>query len=624
MQQFTPQRLGRPLLALFAGALLYGQAGWPQASRVVQDGLMLDGVPAADAGLAARVQRWQQSRPTRLMGWMADGSLLVASRVADDEQLQRVAAPLRGPEQLSFFAGGVQAATAQAFTNDALAVIKTDGSGAPLLYLLDVAARHERLLLGAADRATTPLWSHDGKRLAFGSRMRNGLTTDLYLIDVQGGAAQLLASGGEWRALDWSLNDRYLLARQRDAGGNDRLQRIELPTLSVLSLAAPTAPLSARRGRKRAPEPPPPVHIRDARFTPDGSNIIALSDEGGGAFRLLQRAINSGESQPLSLPMSHDIAHFSLSADARFLAYDYSERGQSRLTLLDRRASAERIVAGLPRGAISDLQFDRTGARLAINLEHASAPADVYVFDTASGATSRWTQSEIGPINIGTLSVPVPFRFRTVDGTDIGAVEPNALLYRPVGAGARAPGGPVLILLPPVGSQAFAGFDAQLQMLVNELGLAVITPSLHGTDERVARDAAVRDVGALLAWIGTQPGLDRSRVATAEVALAALTLYSERLQRGIIIDGAPDADDMQQLQRPVLIARGFQQPHLGASQADMLLWRARALRNEAWLISAMPNASSAQQAGQRSGLSRLVAQFLLPLTSARTAVAASH
>jgi hypothetical protein len=625
MQQFTPRTHWRYLLASLTAALLCAAAAWPQTPRIIQAGLILDGVPASDADLAQRVQRWQQSRPTRLLDWLADGSLLVTSRVGDDEQLLRVVAPLQSPEQLSFFAGRVQMATAQAFTSDTLALIKSDAAGAPQLYLLDVPARRERLLLGAPDGANAPLWSHDGKRLAYGARLRNGQSSDLYVMDVLGGAAQLLASGGEWRALDWSLNDRYLLAMQRDANGDEQLQRIELATTNVQSLAPPPPATTAHRGRKRAPEAPRTVHIRDARFTPDGGSVIVLGADGAGSYRLLQQLISSGETQQLSLPMNHDVEHFSLSADARYVAYDYSDRGQSRLTLLDRRAGAEKIVAGLPRGAISALRFDRAGTRLAIGLEHAAAPSDAYVLDAATGSATRWTQSELGPINVGLLSVPVPFRFRTVDATGLGADEPNALIYRPLGAAAHRHPCPVLILLPAAGSRAIAGFDAELQMLVNELGLTVLTPSLHGSDGRVSREAAVRDVGALLAWIGLQADLDRNQVAivgsgaSSEVALAALTLYSERLQRGVIIDGTPDAGDMLQLQRPVLIARGFQPPPLALSQAEVLLWRARATRSESWLVSVAPDAPAATATTQRGELSRLIAQFLLPLTSGRTA-----
>ncbi len=71
----------------------------------------------------------------------------------------------------------------------------------------------------------------------------------------------------------------------------------------------------------------------------------------------------------------------------------------------------------------------------------------------------------------------------------------------------------------------------------NELGIAVIYPNIRGSsgfgrlfeelDNGLLRENAVKDIGALLDWIATQPGLDQNRVMIAGpsyggyVALAA-------------------------------------------------------------------------------------------------------
>jgi dipeptidyl aminopeptidase/acylaminoacyl peptidase len=621
MQHYNLQTRSRRLLtalgALALGTLaLSAPTSWAQTARVVQGGLILDGVPATDPALTARLQRWQQSRPMRLLDWMSDGSLLVASRVGDAEQVLRVSAPLHIPEQLSFFGGAIQSANAQAYASVSLALTKTDATGASALYLLDVAARRERQLVAAADGVNAPLWAHDSKRLVYASHLRNGVNADLYVRDVQGGTAQLIASGnGDWQALDWSRDDRFVLALNRDMSGSEQLHRIELTTLTVQSLAAP--PVKAanpQRGRRSVTVVPLPTHISAACFTPDGRSVIALSDEASPVLRLQLRAIDSGETQILSLPMSRDVEHFALSADARYLAYDTHERGESRLTLLDRRAGVERIISGLPRGAISTLKFDRAGARLAVNIEHPTSPADVYVLDAATGNAQRWTQSELGPIDVATLSTPVAFRFRTVASTGYGGFEPNAMIYRPRATAAGNKSLPVLIMLPTDDHQALARFDAQLQMLVNELGVAVVVPALRSVGGRVSREYAVREVGALLAWVGIQPDLDRNQVAIAgsgvysEVALAALARFGERLQRGVVVDGTPDASDVQQLQRSVLIARGFQSPQMPNTLAELLLWRARAAKNEAWLIANTGDSSTGD--ASRTELARVTAQFI--------------
>ena len=82
----------------------------------------------------------------------------------------------------------------------------------------------------------------------------------------------------------------------------------------------------------------------------------------------------------------------------------------------------------------------------------------------------------------------------------------------------------------------------------NELGIAVIYPNIRGSsgfgrsfeqlDNGLLRENAVKDIGALLDWIATQPGLDKNRVMIAGpsyggfVALAAAIAYGDRL-RGV-------------------------------------------------------------------------------------------
>jgi dipeptidyl aminopeptidase/acylaminoacyl peptidase len=89
--------------------------------------------------------------------------------------------------------------------------------------------------------------------------------------------------------------------------------------------------------------------------------------------------------------------------------------------------------------------------------------------------------------------------------------------------------------------------------LVNELGIATIYPNVRGSsgygksylklDNAMLREDSVRDIGALLDWIATQPELDAKRVAViggsygGYMTLASLTHYSDRLKCGIDIVG---------------------------------------------------------------------------------------
>jgi dipeptidyl aminopeptidase/acylaminoacyl peptidase len=97
--------------------------------------------------------------------------------------------------------------------------------------------------------------------------------------------------------------------------------------------------------------------------------------------------------------------------------------------------------------------------------------------------------------------------------------------------------------------QARPGFDPFVQFLVGKLGYAVILPNVRGSsgygkswlkaDDGYNRMGAVRDIGALLDWIATQPRLDPARVAVSGrsyggfMSLASLVEYGPRLKAGI-------------------------------------------------------------------------------------------
>jgi dipeptidyl aminopeptidase/acylaminoacyl peptidase len=71
-------------------------------------------------------------------------------------------------------------------------------------------------------------------------------------------------------------------------------------------------------------------------------------------------------------------------------------------------------------------------------------------------------------------------------------------------------------------SQARPGFIARNNYFVSELGVAMIYPNVRGSegfgktflklDNGMKREDSVKDIGALLDWIATQPDLDAARV----------------------------------------------------------------------------------------------------------------
>ena len=102
-------------------------------------------------------------------------------------------------------------------------------------------------------------------------------------------------------------------------------------------------------------------------------------------------------------------------------------------------------------------------------------------------------------------------------------------------------------------AQATVGFLGRWQYYIQELGITVIQPNVRGStgfgktfvtlDNGFKREDSVRDIGALLDWITTQPDMDADRVIVSGgsyggyMSLAVATHYSDRIAGAIDIVG---------------------------------------------------------------------------------------
>jgi dipeptidyl aminopeptidase/acylaminoacyl peptidase len=151
----------------------------------------------------------------------------------------------------------------------------------------------------------------------------------------------------------------------------------------------------------------------------------------------------------------------------------------------------------------------------------------------------------MGGLSKSRLVEPELVRFETFDGREI-----PAFYYRPAGPGPfpaliSIHGGPE--------SQARPSFSSSIQYLVNESGIAVLVPNVRGSsgygkaylslDNGMLREDSVKDIGALLDWIGTRPELDARRVGVTGgsyggyMVLASLVHFGNRIVAGTDVVG---------------------------------------------------------------------------------------
>jgi dipeptidyl aminopeptidase/acylaminoacyl peptidase len=650
-------------VGLLALAVIPAQAQQTAPARQERGNLIFESIPPRDTQLAERLGLYRQSRQATFMDWLPDGAMLVATRFGDVEQVHRIATPLGMREQLTFYPDPVSAARAPR-------VIPANGRGGAFVFLKDEggdenaqlyyysSSAHVQQLTKGKFLHGSPVWSHDGQRVAFYGTERDGISYDVYVVDIGSAASSTngprLVAGGQqdtWYPLDWSPDDRKLLLWKYISINESYLYIADVYTGTLTPVDD--------SGHK--------VGIKSARFAPDGRGIYMASDSDGEFAQLRYLDPVSHQTRKLTDKIPWDIEDFDVSVDGRYIAYVANEDGRSRLTLLDTIGKLEQSPAGVPQGRIANVCFDKTGRRLAFSAESAQSPRDVYVYDLGHNALERWTRSEIGPVDVTSFVPAELVRYPTWDRVAGGQRMISAYLYRPRGAGPH----PVLIdIHGGPESQSRAGWNPFVQFLVNELGYAVIEPNVRGSsgygktflqlDNGVLREDAVKDIGSLIVWLGLQAAFDRDHVAVmggsygGYMALASLAAYGDRLKGGVdevgisnfvsyLENTAPYRRELRRaeygderdpkmraflnqispvnkaalIRRPLLVVEGLNDPRVPPMEAQQIAWRMRSKGGEVWYLAAKDEGHGFRKKANEDVYLETVAMFLNKLKSAQ-------
>jgi dipeptidyl aminopeptidase/acylaminoacyl peptidase len=646
---FSRRAVCAPALAALLLAIAFPGHAQPFSvpTHRIDGTLVFDGIPPVSATLSSQVGHYEEWRQASFLDWLPDGSMLIATRFGAESEVHRIASPLGMREQLTFGDGSVLEA-------------RSPGSGSGFVFVRQSGGYSQLFDYpgpGAARQLTqgnylhgSPVWSHDGKRVAFYGTDRTGVNDDIYVVNIPAGTRpQLVVAGStdSWRPLAWSMDDSKLLLLNAVSPQKSSLFIAEVATGALTPVAVPESRITA------------------AEFAPDGVGFYFLSDAQSEFEQLLYFNPITRITRRVSAAVPWDVEAFAVSAGGHYVAYVVNDDGQSRLTVLDTQRNLEFKPPGLQDGRIDDIRFDDAGQKLAFDYESPRSPRDVYVYDVSGGTVQRWTHSEIGPLNPADLATAQLIHYPTWDRLGLGRRTLSAYVYLPRGPSPC----PVLIALPggeELHSQFRPAWDPFIQFVVNDLGYAVIAPNVRGSagygksfralDGGKLRDDAVRDVGALLVWVGLQPGLDSHRVAVMGhayggfLALASLAAYGDHLRGAIDVAGianlvdfvghSPETERAQRvaefgnvqdtemrafldrisplanvalIHHPVLIVQGLDAPGSRAADSQQLVWRLRSQGNQAWYLSATDAGNDFTTPADRHAYLETAAEFLQTL-----------
>ena len=517
----------------------------PNANLVVQ------GIPPIPKGLADEVARYTDFRGHGFVDWHpARREMLVAHRRAgaDTTQIYRLASPLGELEPLTDFADPVRNARYEPLLGDSIVFTRsTGGDEAAQIYRLDLATRQVTVVTESNLRNDMQGWLHKSSQLLYlsvpldrtaagGSRAEIAQT--LTLVDpAHPQTRRKLAElpGGGWSVGGVSWDDRRLTLTRYLSAGESQVWLLDIASgerRQVLPL-----PGSAERA----------THFAEA-WKRDDSGFFIVSDRSGEFRELMFYAVANARLTSITRHIKGEIEGVSLSADGRLLAVRASVEGRVNLMFFDGDVFNELPSPALPEGSVTAAQFHPRLPLLSFALDSSSGPSQIGTLLPADGTSQSWTRPYAPPgVDTSRFGEQQIARWKSFDGREISAI---VNLPPPRFAGRR----PVLIEIHggPEGQAGF-GFMGRSNYFLEELGIAVIQPNVRGSsgfgktymtlDDGMKREDSVKDIGALLDWIATQPNLDPSRVLVAGgsyggyMSLAVATHYADRIAGAIDVVG---------------------------------------------------------------------------------------
>jgi dipeptidyl aminopeptidase/acylaminoacyl peptidase len=527
----------------------------PAAVLAPNANLVVQGIPPIPASLAEKVAPYTEFRGHALVAWHpTQRELLVAHRPAggNTAQLFRVGGPLAQPEQLTAFADPVSSATFEPRQGRYLVFERSaGGSEADQLYRLDLPSKQSMLLSDPNERHNILGWLHHSPLLLVSALpldktaqggTRAQVATTLRLLDpLHPEAQRTLAElpGGGWYMGGVSRDDqkvsltRYVSATEAEVW--------------LMNLAGP----NAGKPVQLLPAPgstAPKASYRAGEFMPGNEGLFVTSDHLGEFNELMAYRFADAQFARITGHLPWDVDGVALSEDGSTLAAIVNVEGRRELHVFHAKTLKERALPALPAGSVSDMAFHPQTHELSFSVAGAQGPGQIHTLNLASQSVATWTQPYVPPALAGaTFSEHQIVRWKSFDGLAI-----SGLLNLPP---ARFTGKrPVLINIHggPEG-QATVGFLNRNNYYINELGFAILQPNVRGSsgfgkrflslDDGFRREDSVKDIGALLDWIATQPQLDASRVIVTGgsyggyMSLAVSTHYADRIRASIDVVG---------------------------------------------------------------------------------------
>ena len=612
--------------------------------------LILEDIPMIPQALIDDMNKFQNVRSGSFRGFNDKGNqLYISTRFGNVSQLHLVKTPGGARKQITYFDEPVGSVTHQpngeliAFTMD------SGGSENAQIFKLNPNDGSYKLLTDGESRNGGPTWNKDGTKIAYRSNKRNGASNDVWVmpIDNPQSAEMILAApdGTSWGAIDWSDDSKKILIQNYISVTDSKVYLVDIETKEQSLILGDLNKKSVNSG---------------LAFDKANKGIFFITDAFGEFNNLAYKNISNGEITIISGDIQWDVDGFTLSKDKKRAAFTVNENGFSTLYLLDTKNYKYKKVSSIPIGLVGGIKFNDQANMLGLSINTYQSPSDSYTLELnrnplTYGKLTRWTDSEVGGLDTSSFISPKLITYKSFDELEVPAFIYAKDSDEPLPVIIYIHGGPE--------SQSRPSFSSTFQLWIDQLGAAVITPNVRGSkgygktyvglDNGFNRENSVKDIGALMDWIDTQPNLDSSRVAVyggsygGYMVLASAVHYSDRLKAAVDVVGISNFvtfltntqdyrrdlrrveygderdpkmneflekispnNNVKQISVPMFVVQGQNDPRVPVTEAEQIVASLREANKTVWYMNALNEGHGYRKKENRDIYQQAVVLFL--------------
>jgi len=521
---------------LIIAVIILGITGVPKPSTISKED-----VPRIKWSLAVDMYKLinKSVKNTRFNSWTNnDNGILIWSNTGGmRSKLHRISEPDSKPVLIDKLPDNARDITVNPAPDKHYMIFSMDEGGNEQyqLYRYDISEENYTRITDGRSRHLSGCFNKEGTFFTYSSNKRNGVDFDIYTIDPENPSSEIMICKGKgsWSAGQWSHNSDQIILRYDVSANESSICLFNLNTLERRDLF---------------PEKSGTVYYGDAVWGVNDNVIYYISDYNSEFKQLHMLNLITGMDTVLTADINWDVEDLEISQDARWLALRVNEDGLVKLYIINCGTNDIQLVPSVPSGTVGYMKFHPLKNILAFNHTSTFSLTNVFVLNLNTLQLTEWTNK---PGADESLPLPQTVHYPTFDMADGKQREISAYILRSP-ARFEEPG-PALI-------DIHGGPESQASPVMNHIheiarnkGVNIIIPNVRGSsgygkgflklDNGYLRENSVKDIGALLDWIESQPDFNSEHIAVfggsygGYMVLATSVNYSDRLRCGIDLFG---------------------------------------------------------------------------------------